>query len=164
MPTLQAHKPFVGYSEDAQPLGSYLALSVVFNAGLAGSLALAGRRGRLPDHIPFADLFGVALATHKLARLITKDSATSFVRAPFVRLEEKSGSNSLDERPRGRGLQRTLGELLTCPECTGQWVAAGLTGSLLHAPRVTRSISFLFSALTVADLLQFVHAGLKERA
>jgi hypothetical protein len=164
MRALQAHEPFVGYSDDAQPLGAYLALSIAFTAGLGGTLALAGRRGRLPDTIPVVDVLGVALATHKLARLITKDSATSFVRAPFVCLEEKSGSNSLEEQPRGHGVRRTLGELLTCPECTGQWVAAGLTGSLLHAPRVTRTISILFSALTVADLLQFVHVGLKERA
>lgn len=124
----------------------------------------AGRRGRLPDRVRFGDVATMALATHKIARLLTKDSVTSFLRAPFVRLQKKSGTNSLDETPRGGGLQRALGELLSCPECTGQWVAAGLLAGMLHSPRTTRAITSLYSALALGDLLQFVYTGLKSRA
>lgn len=161
---LQSRAPFAGYSDDAQPLGSYAVLAAAFNAGLAAALVAAGRRGRLPDGIRLGDVATTALATHKLARLVTKDSVTSFLRAPFVRLEEKSGTNSLEEEPRGQGMQRSLGELLSCPECSGQWVAGGLTVGMLHAPRVTRAITSLYSALAIADLLQFVYVGLKSRA
>jgi hypothetical protein len=118
----------------------------------------------LPERFHTIDLLGVALATHKIARLVTKDAVTSFLRAPFVRLEEKEGTNSLEETPRGQGLQRSLGELLSCPECTGQWVAGGLLAGMLHAPRATRAVTSLYSALAVADLLQYVYTGLKNRA
>jgi len=106
----------------------------------------------------------MGVATHKIARVLVKDSVTSFLRAPFVRLEEKSGTNSLEESPRGEGLRRSIGELVSCPECTGQWVAGGLLAGMLHAPRTTRAITSLYTALALADLLQFVYVGLKERA
>lgn len=118
----------------------------------------------LPDKVPVVDVVAMGLATHKIARLATKDAVTSFLRAPFVRLEKKEGTNSLEESPRGEGLQRSLGELLSCPECTGQWVAAGLLAGMLHAPRTTRAITSLYSALALADLLQFVYTGVKNRA
>ena len=162
--SIQSHQPFRGYTDEEQPLGSYLILATVFNGALATTLVAAHRRNRLPNTLRLTDLAGVALATHKIARLLTKDSATSFLRAPFVRLEEKDGSNSLVEQPRGQGIQQALGELLTCPECTSQWVVGGLTAGTLHAPRVTRTITGMFTALAVADLLQFVYSGLKRRA
>ncbi len=161
--TLESHPAFEGYSERPQPLTSYATLTATFGVGLGAALATAARRGRLND-LGVGDVIGMGLATHKIARLATKDSVTSFVRAPFVHLEEKTGSNSVKEKPRGRGLQRSLGELLSCPECTGQWVAGGLLAGMLHAPRTTRAITSMYSALTCADLLQYVYTGLKRRA
>lgn len=155
---------FAGYSDDEQPLEEYAALTGVFGATMAITLLAAARRDRLPERFRPGDIAGMALATHKIARLLTKDAVTSFVRAPFVRLEEKSGTNTLDEKPRGRGLRRSLGELLSCPECTGQWVAGALLAGMLHAPRPTRAVTALYSALTFADLMQFVYAGIKRRA
>ncbi len=116
---LQATEPLAGYSDDEQPFEGYAVLTAIFTSALAATLLLAHRRGRLPTRLDPGDVAGMAFATHKVARLLTKDAVTSFVRAPFVRLEEKRGTNSLEERPRGRGLQRSLGELLSCPECTG---------------------------------------------
>jgi len=152
------------YSDEPQPLKAYAALAGMFGGVFGAVLAGAHRRGALPATIPVADVVAIGVATHKIARLATKDSVTSFLRAPFVHLEKKEGSNSLEESPRGVGLQRSLGELLTCPECTGQWVAAGLLAGMLHAPRTTRAITSLYSALALADLLQFVYSGLKSRA
>jgi hypothetical protein len=34
---------------------------------------------------------------------------------------------------------------------------------MLHAPRPTRAISAMFTALAAADLLQHLYAGLKSR-
>jgi Protein of unknown function (DUF1360) len=162
--TLQSADPFAGYSDEEQPLEGYALLTAVFGTAMAVTLFTADRRGRIPERFRLGDVAAMGLATHKISRLLTRDAVTSFVRAPFVHLEEKSGTNSLDERPRGHGLRRSMGELLSCPECTGQWVAGGLLGGLLHAPRQTRAITALYSALTVADLLQYVYTGLKRRA
>ena len=157
-------EPFAGYSDDEQPFEGYVLLTGVFGTAMAVTLYAAMRRGRLPERFRAGDVAAMGLATHKIARLVTKDAVTSFVRAPFVRLEEKSGTNSVEEKPRGRGVRRSLGELLSCPECTGQWVAGALLGGMLHAPRQTRAITALYSSLTVADLLQYFYSGLKRRA
>jgi hypothetical protein len=157
-------RAFAGYSEQPQPFDGYMTLTAAFGAGMAVVLATAARRDRLPHQIPYADVVAIGMATHKLARLLTKDAVTSFLRAPFVHLDEKNGTNSLEESPRGDGLQRSIGELVSCPECSGQWVAAGLVAGLLHAPRATRAVTTLYSALTVADLLQYAYTGLKSRA
>lgn len=156
--------PFSGYADSSEPLGAYSALTTVFTTALVAGLTSAYRRGRLPDEIATKDIVVLGMATHKLARLLTKDAVTSFVRAPFVRLEEKSGTNSIKESPRGTGLRRSIGELLSCPECTGQWVASGLIVGLVHAPRPTRVLGSLYAALAIGDLLQFVYVGLKTRA
>jgi hypothetical protein len=156
--------PFAGYSDSDQPLGAYSLLATGFTTALLTGIATAQHRGRLPDQVATKDIVVLGLATHKLARLLTKDAVTSFLRAPFVRLEDKSGSASVEERPRGSGLQRSIGELISCPECTGQWVASGLFVGLVHAPRVTRLVAAMYASLTIGDTLQFVYAGLKRRA
>lgn len=155
---------FAGYSDSKQPLGAYAVLTTVFGIGLTTGLLSARRRGRLPEQIDTKDIVVLGVATHKIARLLTKDSVTSFVRAPFVHLEDKSGTNSIQEKARGEGLQRSIGELVSCPECTGHWVASGLVIGLLHAPRVTRLIGALYASLAIGDMLQFVYVGLKSRA
>lgn len=156
--------PFSGYSDSNEPLGAYGVLATVFTTALAAGVTSAHRRGRLPEEIETKDIIVLGMATHKLARLLTKDSVTSFARAPFVRLEEKSGSTSIKESPRGTGLRHSIGELISCPQCTGQWVASGLMVGLVHAPRVTRLIASLYASLAIGDMLQFVYVGLKNRA
>jgi len=156
--------PFAGYSDEPQPLGSYAALAATLNAAFIAGLLTAHRRGRLPEQLDVRQIVLLGLATHKLARLLSKDAVTSFIRAPFVHLEEKTGSDSLHETARGTGMQHALGELLSCPECTGQWIASGLIIGSLHAPRVTRVITSLYATLAIGDTLQFVYAGLKRRA
>ncbi len=161
---LSAHRPFAGYSDEVQPLGAYAALAVVLNVAFVAGLVSAHRRRRLPKKLDPAEIVLLGVATHKLARVLTKDSATSFLRAPFVHLEAKSGSNSIDEHARGTGLQRALGELLSCPECTGYWVASGLILGSLHAPRVTRTVASMYASLAIGDIMQYVYSGLKSRA
>lgn len=155
---------FAGYADSEQPLGAYALLTTAFTAGMVVALSSAHRRGRLPEQIETKDIIVLGLATHKIARLLTKDSVTSFMRAPFVRLEEKRGTNSINEKARGQGIRRSIGELVSCPECTGHWVASGLVVGLVHAPRITRVIGSLYASLTIGDMLQFVYVGLKSRA
>jgi hypothetical protein len=162
--SLQSLGPFSGYSEQEQPFGSYATTAAIFNIGMVTAFVTAKRRGRIPERFRFVDMVAMGFATHKIARLVTSDSVTSFIRAPFVHLDEKKGTNTIKESPRGHGAQRSMGELLSCPECTGQWVAGALLAGMLHAPRVTRSITSMYTALALGDLLQFIYSGLKRRA
>jgi len=147
-----------------RPLGAYAALIGVYGAAVtAGAVTLRWRRWPLPDVRP-VDVLLVGVATHKLARRVTKDSVTSPLRAPFTRYEGVSGPGELQEGVRGSGIRKALGELISCPFCISQWVATGFTFGLVVAPRATRWTASVFASLALADFLQFAYAGAEQRA
>jgi hypothetical protein len=133
-------------------------------AALIGALVAAARRGRaLPGRIETADLLTIGVASHKLSRLISKDKVTSPLRAPFTELEGDGGPGEVEERARGRGARRAIGELLICPYCLGLWVVSAFAIGLLFAPRLTRFMAAIFSALTVSDFLQIAYKAAEEK-
>lgn len=148
-----------------RPLGGYLMTMAVY-AGVTGMLAAAIRiTGReVPDGLPARDIALSALATYKLSRLLAKDPVTSPLRAPFTSYEGTSGPAELHEEVRGSGARKTVGELITCPFCSGVWVATGITAGLVCLPRTTRLVTGTFAALAGSDLLQYAHAWLQQQA
>jgi hypothetical protein len=138
---------------DERPLSEYAGLTAAFGAVLGGFLLLAGRR--LPDRITFGDMARVGLASYKIGRLVAKDEVTSWVRAPVTRDAEAS-------EPKPHGLERALGELVTCPYCVGVWAASGLSYALVLYPRQTRLVTTIFGAQAVADFLNAAFVKLKE--
>jgi hypothetical protein len=144
---------------EERPLWGYVRVMGTY-AGLVVGLGVvvAARRRPLPERPALGDLALVAVATAKVSRLVTRDSVTSAIRAPFVQFEGAGGPAEVNEKVRGRGLRHSVGELLTCPFCMSQWVATGFTFGLLIAPRTTRQVAGTFAALEAADLLQFGRA------
>ena len=149
---------------DDRPLGGYAALMGVYGAAVAvGVVALRRRNRRLPDVRP-VDVLLVGVATHKLARRMSKDSVTSPLRAPFTRYEGVAGPAELREGARGSGIRKAVGELVSYPFCLSQWVASGFTFGLLVAPRATRWAASVFASLALADFLQFAYAWAEQQA
>lgn len=145
-------------ADDERPLESYALLMSVYAAVVAVVLAIAGRRDRLPQRPAAADLVLTAAATQRLSRLVTKDRVTSVVRAPFTAPRgEDAAPREVDDTPRGRGLRRVIGELLVCPFCISQWIATAFAAGLLFAPRATRWIAGVFTAVGASDYLQFAY-------
>jgi hypothetical protein len=140
-----------------RPLAGYAVLSGAFAAALAGGLLAAPRP--LPERLDLRDVVLGGIATHKLSRLIAKDKVTSFVRAPFTRFQEASGHGEVEEEPRGTGLRLATGELLVCPYCIAQWVAAGLIVGYVHAPRATRLVVSMSTMHAVSDALQLAYSA-----
>jgi hypothetical protein len=136
-----------------RPLPEYAGLTVAFGGVLGGFLTLARRR--LPERIGFGDVVRIGLASYKLGRLVAKDEVTSWVRAPVTRDEDAS-------EPKPDGLERALGELVTCPYCLGVWVASGLSYALVLYPRETRLVTTIFSSQAVADFLNAAFVRLKS--
>ena len=159
-PRLQDAPPLKGYSpEQERPLGGYALLMSVY-AGLTGAFAAWFRASgrKLPDRVDPYDLALVTVATHKSARIVTKDKVTATVRGPFTEFEGESPMpGEVSETPRGRGLRRALGELLVCPYCLSMWIATAMAAGLLVAPRLTRQIAAVFTALFGADVLQVAY-------
>src|SRR5262245_19817889 len=117
--------------------------------GVVGAGVALGRwRGvRLPERVGPGDLALVAVATHRLSRLISKDSITSVVRAPFTRYAEPAGAGEVNEEVRGSGFRHAAGELVACPFCLDQWVATAFVGGLVVAPRATRVVASVFATV-----------------
>jgi hypothetical protein len=158
------HQQATAYKNgNERPLGGYLALMAVYGAGTAVVASGARALGRKPPHgIGPWDLAQLTIATHKLARLIAKDPITSPLRAAFTTFEGTSAPAELKEEVRGHGLQHSIGELLTCPMCLGQWVATAFTFGLIIAPTTTRLVTGTLTAVSGADFLQYLYAQLQQ--
>lgn len=129
---------------------------------LATALALRARGHRVPDSFAAADLLVGGVAVHKLARLVTKSSVASPLRAPFTQFEEAIGASEHAESPRGdHGVRHTVGELITCPFCFGVWLSGAYVTGLIAAPRPTRAAAALLVVSAVSDSMQHVYARLR---
>ncbi|OJF09848.1 DUF1360 domain-containing protein [Couchioplanes caeruleus] len=150
-----------------RPLGGYAAMMGTFGV-LAGSLGVAAKiTGRaVPERPSVADVVLISIATHKLSRLIAKDSITSPLRAPFTRYAESGGSGEVNEEVRDHGgsVRHSIGELVSCPFCLAVWIATGLTSGLVFAPRLTRLAATVFTATAASDFLQMAYSLAKEAA
>ena len=153
-----------GYDGDQEVnLPGYAASMVAFALATAGlSLAARSRRQGLPERYELSDIAIGGLATHKFTRLLSKASVTSPIRAPFTEFEGPAGSAELNESARGGHIRHTIGELLTCPFCLGQWVGTGYVAGLALAPRQARTWAAVFAVTAVSDGLQQVYARLRE--
>ena len=156
---------FEGYGGRKERLYSYLTLTGVFNLIFAVFLLATKRMGRkIPERIEAKDVALLGVATHKLSSMGAQDAVTSPLRAPFTEFQEKESPKSVEEKPRGKGLRRSVGELLTCQFCLGMWVASFLMYGLVLAPRVTRFIATLFAVVTISDHLHQTYKALVRRA
>jgi hypothetical protein len=97
----------------------------------------------------------LSAATFKASRTLSRERVASLVRQPFVEGDANIGE---DEPPGEEGIQRPIGELVTCPRCVGAWTAAALASSAVVAPRFGRLLTWSLGAAGVNDFLQ---AGFK---
>jgi hypothetical protein len=151
-----------------RPHGAYPALIAAFHALFLLFLAGMRRAGRpLPERVEARDVVLVGAATQQLSRVLTRDTITTVVRAPFTTVEGPAvAPGELAEAAVGSGWRRAVGELLTCPYCNSAWIASALTCGLAAAPRQTRLVSAVFAAVTIADFLNLLYraaVGLGER-
>ena len=156
---------FEDYDGGEEPLPSYAALAGLFNLILAVFLLIARKSGRqIPERVETRDIALLGVATHKLSLLVAQDAVMSPLRAPFTELREKQSPKNVDEKPRGKGLRRSIGELITCKFCVGQWVASFFTYGLVFAPAVTRLVASIFAIVALSDHLHQIYKALMKRA
>jgi hypothetical protein len=152
------------YDDDGEvPLRGYAGSLTAFALAVATVTAAGRITGReLPERYSVADIAIGALATHKFTRLLSKGSVTAPIRAPFTEFTEPAGSAELNERARGGRVRHTIGELLTCPFCLGQWVGTGYVATLALAPKQARAWAAVFAVTGISDNLQQVYARLRD--
>ena len=155
---------YYGNGNRREPLGAYVVLNLVYLALVAvGTALIARRRGSASGRPRLADLVLVAGATHRVARDISKDRVTAYLRVPFTRRRGRGEPGEVNDAARGAGLQRAVGELVTCPYCLDQWVGTAFVAGLATRPQLTRWIAAIFVVPSVANVMQalyvrFLHA------
>jgi hypothetical protein len=145
---------------DAVPYPSYAAIAAAFLGGLTAAATLARALGREPRELDALDLVTLSAATFKASRTISHDRVASFLREPFVEGDAYDG----DEVPAGQGMQRAIGELVTCTRCVGTWVAAGLGSTQIIAPRFGRVLTWTLAAAAANDFLQTAFVALNRKS
>lgn len=148
---------------DPRPLGGYAKLIALYGVA-AGGLALALRkRARGFRRLDVMDLALYGLATEHLSRLVTKDSVTAVLRAPFTEFKETAGEGEVNEEAVGHGTRHAVGELLTCPFCAAQWVATALVAGRVAAPNLTQAVVAVSATARLSDYLQLLYAFCREK-
>ena len=156
-----------GYAppDEERPLAAYAGLTTTFALSMAAAAAGIRASGKeLPERPAVFDMVVAGIATHKLSRLLAKDKVTAFLRGPFTRYQESAGHGEVEEEPRGHGARYAIGELLVCPYCLAQWIAAGFAVGLVTAPRATRFVGSIYVAQTMSDFLQLIYKAAEDRA
>jgi hypothetical protein len=143
------------------PYSSYAAIAGTFLGGLTLAAALSRALDRDPRSLSTLDFVTLSAATFKASRTITHDRVTSFLREPFVEGDAYDGD---DEAPAGEGMQRAIGELVTCTRCVGAWVAAGLGAAQIVTPRLGRLLTWSLAASAGNDFLQAAFVALERKS
>ena len=147
---------------EEQLLAEYAALLGFYVASVAVLTGAAIEQKRFPKRFSLLDLALLGIATHKLSRIIAKDRITGILRAPFVSYIRSAGAGEVEEEPRGRGMQRGIGQLISCPYCMAPWCATALAFGLVFAPRLTRFFAGILASVAASDFLQRVYLKMKE--
>jgi hypothetical protein len=161
-----AEGTFEGYKKGEDvPLFSYGVLAGTFNLLFALFLLVARVSGKpIPERMDAKDIALLGMATHKVSLVGSQDAITSPLRAPFTELNETESPKKVDENPRGEGIRRSVGELLTCQFCLSVWVACFFTDGFVLLPRVSRLVAAVFAAVTVSDFLHQIYKALMNQA
>ena len=147
---------------EEQLLVEYAALLGFYVASVAVLTGAAIAQKRFPKRFTPLDLALLGIATHKLSRIIAKDRITGILRAPFVSYIRSAGAGEVEEEPRGRGMQRGIGQLISCPYCMAPWCATALAFGLVFAPRVTQFFAGILASVAASDFLQRAYLTAKK--
>ncbi len=120
----------------------YAALSALFWAGILAAARAEGRRAAEP--ISLGDVLAIGLASSRIGGVVADDRITVFLRRPFA-----DGPAAV--QPKGEGLARAVGELVTCAHCVSLWAVGALASAHLARPRETRFVARVFAAYAVAE-------------
>ncbi|MEU4393843.1 DUF1360 domain-containing protein [Kribbella sp. NPDC023855] len=162
----KAQRRWQGYADKASesPELPRYATAITAFAGYCGAVAavavLTGRRP--PAQLSPLDLVIGAGAVFRGSRLISKNSVTSPLRAPFTEYVEPGAPAEVNEKPRGNGVQGLVGELVTCPFCVSVWAAATYLAGLTLLPRATRLAAGGLTSLAAADFLHLAYTSLDQ--
>jgi len=146
-----------------QEQATYLALSGAFLA-LFGLFSSRRRRKRDLERLSSRDLVMLGFAVYRLGHLISFDKVTEPLRQPFTETKMDDFGAAMTVEPRGEGVRRALGELISCPICSGTWVAAVLVYALNLFPGPARVFTTIQGAIGFGEVLHSMTEALSWTA
>jgi Protein of unknown function (DUF1360) len=145
------------HAPDAVEPEDYAAINAVYGALLAAVVYASRERAR-KDPIRNWELVPLGAATFTVSKVIAREKIGTWVREPFVEDASHGGT------PRGRRIQRALGELVTCSRCVGAWSALGVVGLRMASPDAGRLVVSVLATSAVNDWAQAGFAWLRGKA
>ena len=121
-------------------------------ASLIGIAAANKRQQESADGITPFDLTLLGLATYRGGRLIAYDKVMAPFRAPFTETKKDDYGAGESVVSKGEGVQKAIGELVSCPTCVGTWVSALLLFGLGFAPGFTRIVMIILAGSGSAEI------------
>jgi hypothetical protein len=146
-----------GHPPDSVEPEDYAAINAVYAILLTG-VVLATRERAKRDPIRAGELLPMGAATFTVSKVIAREKIGMWVREPFVEDASQGG------QPRGRRIQRALGELVTCSRCVGAWSALGVVGLRAASPEAGRLVTSILATSALNDWAQAGFAWLRVRA
>jgi uncharacterized protein DUF1360 len=147
---------------EEQLLAEFAGMMTFYVTVFAVLAGVAVERKAFPRRFGLLDLALLGIATHKLSRIVAKDRITGILRAPFVNYIKSAGAGEVEEEPRGHGIQRGIGTLISCPYCMGPWCAAALGFGFVFAPRATRFFAGILASVALSDFLHRAYVAAKD--
>jgi hypothetical protein len=127
----------------------YGAINAVYLALLGAAIAVWTRKGE-EAAIPRSELPTLGMATFALSKVVAREKIGTWVREPFV----EEDAERKPRGPRGEGVRRALGELLTCTRCVGAWAALAVVGLRVTSPPAGRLAATVLATSGANDFLQ----------
>ena len=146
-----------GHSRDSVEPEDYAAINAVYGA-LLTAVVLATRERLKSDPIRRSELLSMGAATFAVSKVIAREKIGTWVREPFVEDASHGG------KPRGRRIQRAVGELVTCSRCVGAWSALGVVGLRAASPDAGRLVTSVLAVSALNDWAQAGFAWLRGKA
>jgi Protein of unknown function (DUF1360) len=145
------------HGPDAVEPEDYAAINAVY-ALLLAAVVYASRERVKHDPIRNSELPQLGAATFAVSKVVAREKIGTWVREPFVEDASQGG------KPRGRRIQRALGELVTCSRCMGAWSALGVVGLRMVSPEAGRLVTAVLATSAANDWLQASFAWLRGKA
>lgn len=109
--------------------------------------------------LDFFSLLLLGLASFRLTRLIVFDAITEKIRAFFLKEVVQENGQEGEEIylvPRGSGVRKFIGELISCFWCTGIWTSGLLIVLYSLLPSVGIWVLAILSVAAIASLLEML--------
>lgn len=134
---------------------------IVFVAIAAAVMAYGGAPLTQLPQMSFFTLLVLGLASYRAANIVSTETITKPLRAPFVNEVEKEGK--VVEKPKKRGFLGATGLLIYCPSCTGVWVSAAFVYAYLFWPVPTFLIALILALSAIERIISNVTGWFRSK-